>query len=155
MWDHGQDTNNRKHKFCALSSSFSLVGQHLLLAPKTTGADKLHHGGTSLFPKPEDDSITYFRSYYCCKTSWAENQIISWDNVFHLELMLHREIIHKEILTLSLQNALSLLVYFSKQKITGHRGGKIISSSSLWQAHTFIPSWWLKSCGWLQIRIYF
>lgn len=52
-------------KTTALSSS-SLMGQYLSLVPKTTV--KLHHGGTSPFPIPEDDNVTYFKSYYCCKT---------------------------------------------------------------------------------------
>lgn len=63
--DHGQETNKENCKFCALTSFSSLLAQPLLLASKTTAADKLHHGGTSPFPRTEDDSLTYSRSYYC------------------------------------------------------------------------------------------
>lgn len=50
--DRGQETNKEKCKFCALTSFSSLLAQPLLLAPKTTVADKLHHGGSSPFPRP-------------------------------------------------------------------------------------------------------
>lgn len=115
--DHGQETNKENCKFCALTSFSSLLAQPLLLAPKTTAADKLHHGGTSPFPRTEDDSLTYSRSYYCWKSSWRENQIIPWDNTFHLNLpglMLHRKILHQEVLTLSLWNTVFSLVNFNK-----------------------------------------
>lgn len=116
--DHGQETNKEKCQFCALTSFSSLLAQPLLLAPKTTPADKLHHGGSSPFPRTEDDSLTYSRSYYCWKSSWRENQIIPWDNTFHLDLpglMLHRKILHQEVLKLSLWNTIFSPVYFKKQ----------------------------------------
>lgn len=52
-------------RFDQFSSFSSLLAQPLLLAPKTTAADKLHHGGSSPFPRTEDDSLTYSSSYYC------------------------------------------------------------------------------------------
>lgn len=116
--DHGQEANKEKCKFCALTSFSSLLAQPLLLAPKTTAADKLHHGGSSQFPRTEGDSLTYSRSYYCWKSSWREDQIVPWGNTFHLNppgLMLHRKILHQEVLTLSLWNIIFSLFYFNKQ----------------------------------------